>query len=152
MLARPQTHVPQQFHLLRNPAVRIGLLVGSGLSLALSGWIYLANRIPVFDRVSIERNLAAAAIMGVLAFIPVLSFFREPANLLISSLISWSILTASYGTLSMFFSALREWYSTFEVFMLGAVLYLIAATVSWIGRCIWKARSAHFEHPHHRAS
>lgn len=30
----------------------------------------------------------------------------------------------------MFFSALREWYSTFEVFMLGAVLYLIAATVS----------------------
>jgi hypothetical protein len=152
MLAHPQTHVPQQFHLLRNPAVRIGLLVGCGLSLALSGWIYLANRIPVFDRVSIERNLAAAAIMGVLAFIPVLSFFREPANLLISSLISWSILTASYGTLSMFFSALREWYSTFEVFMLGAVLYLIAATVSWIGRCIWKARSAHFEHPHHRAS
>ena len=138
MLARPQTHVRQQFHLLRNPAVRIGLLAGGGLSLAFSGWIYLANRIPVFDRVSIERNLAAAAIMGVLAFI--------------SSLISWSILTVTYWTLSMFFSALREWYSTFEVFMLGAVLYLIAATVSWIGRCIWKARSAHFEHPHHRAS
>jgi hypothetical protein len=152
MLARPQTHVPQQFHLLRNPAVRIGLLAGGGLSLAFSSWIYLANRIPVFDRVSIERNLAAAAIIGMLAFIPVLSFFREPANLLISSLISWSILTITYGTLSIFFSALREWYSTFEVFMLGAVLYLIAATVSWIGRCIWKARSAHFEHPHHRAS
>jgi len=152
MLARPQTHVPQQFHLLRNPAVRIGLLVGGGLSLAFSGWIYFANRISVFDRVSIERNLAAAAIMGVLAFIPVLGFFREPGNLLISSLISWSILTATYWTLSMFFSALRDWYSTFEVFMLGAVLYLIASTVSWIGRCIWKARSAHFEHPHHRAS
>jgi hypothetical protein len=100
----------------------------------------------------VERNLAAAAILGVLAFIPVLSFFREPASLLISSLISWSILTVSYWTLGIFFSALREWYSTFEVFMLGAVLYLIAATVSWIGRCIWKARSAHFEHPHHRAS
>jgi hypothetical protein len=27
--------------------------------------------------------------------------------------------------------------------MLGAVIYLIAATVSWIGTCIWKARSAH---------
>ena len=51
MLARPQTHVPQQFDLLRNPAVRIGLLAGGGLSLAFSGWIYLANRIPVFDRV-----------------------------------------------------------------------------------------------------
>ena len=152
MLARPQTHVPQQFHALRNSAVRIGLLAGGGLSLAFSGWIYLANRVPVFDRIPIERNLAAAAIMGVLAFIPVLSFFREPASLLISSLISWSILTGTYWTLGIFFSALREWYSPFEVFMLGAVLYLIAATVSWIGRCIWKARSAHFEHPHHRAS
>jgi hypothetical protein len=152
MLARPQTHVPQQFHLLRNSAVRIGLLAGGGLSLAFSGWIYLANRVPIFDRISVERNLAAAAIMGVLAFIPVLSFVREPANLLISSLISWSILTVTYWMLGLFFYALREWYSTFEVFMLGAVLYLIAATVSWIGRCIWKARSAHFERPHHRAS
>jgi hypothetical protein len=152
MLARPKTHAPQQFQVLRSSAVRIGLLAGGGLSLAFSGWIYLANRVSVFDRISVERNLAAAAIMGVLAFIPVLSFFREPASLLISSLISWSILTVTYWTLSMFFSALREWYSPFEVFMLGAVLYLIAATVSWIGRCIWKARSAHFEHPHHRAS
>src|ERR1700692_1754716 len=152
MLARPQTNVPQQFHLLRNSAVRIGLLFGAGLSFAFSGWIYLANRVPIFDRISVERNLAAAAILGVLAFIPVLGFFRAPASLLISSLISWSILTVTYWTLGIFFSALREWYSTFEVFMLGAVLYLIAATVSWIGRCIWKARSADFETPHHRAS
>ena len=154
MLARPQTRVPQQFQVFRNSAVRIGLLAGAGLSLAFSGWIYLANRVPIFDRISVERNLAAAAIMGVLAFIPVLSFLREPASLLISSLISWSILTITYWTLGIFFSALREWYSTFEVFTIGAVLYLIAATVSWIGRCIWKARSAHvehFEHPHHRA-
>ena len=152
MLARPQTNVPQQFHIFRSSAVRIGLVAGMGLSMAFSGWIYLANRVPIFERISVERNLAAAAIMGVLAFIPVLSFFREPANLLVSSLISWSILTFTYWMLGLFFSALREWYSTFEVFMLGAVLYLIAATVSWIGRCIWKARSAHFEHPHHRAS
>src|ERR1700726_1676293 len=110
MLARPQTHVPQQFHLFRNSAVRIGLLAGAGLSLAFSGWIYLANRVPIFDRISVERNLAAAAIMGVLAFIPVLSFFREPASLLISSLISWSILTVTDWTLSMGCSALREWY------------------------------------------
>jgi hypothetical protein len=152
MFVRPQSHMPQEFRVLRNSAVRIGLLAGAGLSLAFSGWIYLANRVPIFNRISIERNLAAAAIMAVLAFIPVLSFFREPASLLVSSLISWSILTVTYWALSIFFSALRDWYSTFEVFMLGAVLYLIAATISWIGRCIWKARSAHFEHPHHRAS
>ena len=66
--------------------MRIGLLAGAGLSLAFSGWIYLANRVPIFDRISIERNLAAAAILGVLAFIPVLSFFREPAGLLLQLL------------------------------------------------------------------
>lgn len=152
MLARPQTQAPPEFHAFRNSAVRIGLLVGGGLSWAFSGWIYLANRVPIFDRISVGRNLAAAAIMGVLAFLPVLSFFRSPANLLASSLISWSILTATYWLLGLFFSALREWYSTFEVFMLGAVLYLIAATICWIGACIWKARSARFEPPHHRAS
>jgi hypothetical protein len=150
MLARPQTRAHQPFHVLRNSAVRIGLLVGAGLSLALSGWIYLANRVPIFDSVPVERNLAAAAIIGFLAFIPVLRFFREPASLLISSLIAWSILSLTYRTLSIFFWTLRDWYSTFEVFMLGAVVYLIVATLSWIGICIWKARAAHLTPPRHR--
>jgi hypothetical protein len=150
MLARPQTRAHQPFRVLRNSAVRIGLLVGAGLSLALSGWIYLANRVPIFDSVPVERNLAAAAIIGFLAFIPVLRFFREPASLLISSLIAWSILSLTYRTLSIFFWTLRDWYSTFEVFMLGAVVYLIVATLSWIGICIWKARAAHLTPPRHR--
>src|SRR6202162_2372147 len=129
MLARPKTHGPPQFHAFRNSAVRIGLLAGGGLSLAFSGWIYLANRVPVFDRISVERNLAAAAIMGVLAFIPVLSFFREPASLLISSLISWTMLTVTYWMLGLFFYALREWYSTFEVFTIRAVFFFF---VWWV--------------------
>jgi hypothetical protein len=152
MLARSQIHEHQEFHAFRNSAVRIGLVVGVGLSLVLSGWIYLANRVPIFDRVSVERNLAAAAIIGLLAFLPVLRFFREPGSLLISSLLAWSILSLTYRTLSLFFWALRDWYSTFQVFMLGAVLYLIAATLSWLGTCIWKARAAHLTPPRHRAS
>lgn len=152
MLARPQIHEHQPIHALRNSAVRIGVVVGVGLSLALSGWIYLANRVPIFNRVSMERNLAAAAIIGLLAFIPVLRFFREPGSLLISSLIAWSILSLTYRTLSLFFWTLSDWYSTFQVFTLGAVLYLIAATLSWIGICIWKARAAHLPPPRHRAS
>src|ERR1700686_2426433 len=98
MLARPQTNVPQQFHLLRNSAVRIGLLAGAGLSRAFSGWIYLANRVPLFERLAVERSLGGAAILGVLAFIPLLSFFRDPPSLLISSLISWRVLTVTYST------------------------------------------------------
>lgn len=151
MLARPQTRVHQRPHLFRDSAVRIGLGVGVGLSLTLSGWIYLASLVRIFDRVSVERNLAAAALVAVLAFIPVLRFFRDPASLLISGLIAWSVFSLTYRTLSIFFWTLRDWYSTFEVFMIGAVLYLIVTTLSWIGTCIWKARAAHLSPPRHRA-
>jgi hypothetical protein len=153
MLARPPIRTHEPIHAFRNDAVRIGLLVGVGLSLSLTGWVYLANRVPIFDSIPVERNLAAAAILALMAFIPVLRFFRDPANLLFSSLLSWSILSLTYQTLGLFFWTLRDWYSTFEVFMLGAVVYLIVATLSWIGTCIWKARAAHLSgSTRHRAS
>jgi hypothetical protein len=150
MLARPQIREHRPSHVFRDSAVRVGLTVGAGLSLALYGWIYIAARVPIFDRVSVERNLATAAVIAALAFIPVLRFFRDPASLLISSLIAWSIFSLAYRTLSVFFWTLRDWYSTLEVFTIGAVLYLIVATLSWLGTCIWKARAAHLSPPRHR--
>jgi hypothetical protein len=149
MLTRPQIRAQQPFHIFKDSAVRTGVVVGVGLSLALSAWIYLANSLPIFNNISMERNLAATAIIGFLAFLPVLRFFREPGNLLISSLLAWSIFSLTYRTLSLFFWTLSDWYSTFQVFAIGAVLYLIAATLSWLGTCIWKARAAHFPPPRH---
>jgi len=151
MLARPQIHEHQPVHAFKHSAVRVGVIVGVGLSLALSGWIYLTNSVPMFDRVSVELNLAAASIIGLLSFFPVLRYFREPGNLLISSLLAWAILSLTYRTLSLFFWTLSDLFSTLQIFMLGALLYLIAATVSWIGTCIWKARAAHLAPPRHRA-
>ena len=149
MLTRPQVRTHQPLHLFRDSAVRTGVVVGVGLSLALSAWIYLANNLPVFNNISVERNLAAAATISFLAFLPVLRFFREPGKLLISSLLAWSIFSLTYRTLSIFFWTLSDWYSTFQVFMIGAVIYLIAATLSWIGTCIWKARAAYVPPPRH---
>jgi hypothetical protein len=149
MLTRPQIRTHQPLHLFRDSAVRTGVVVGVGLSLALSAWIYLANSLPIFNNISVERNLAAAAIIGCLAFLPVLRFFREPGNLLISSLVAWSIFSLTYRTLSLFYWTLSDWYSTFQVFIIGGVIYLIAATLSWIGTCIWKARAAHLPPPRH---
>lgn len=134
--------------MFRDSAVRTGVVVGVGLSLALSAWSYVANSFRIFNHISMERNLAAAAIISFLAFLPVLRFFREPGNLLISSLLAWSIFSLTYRTLSLFYWTLSDWYSTFQVFMIGAVIYLIVATLSWIGTCIWKARASHFP-PHH---
>lgn len=151
MLARPQIH-EHHSHAFRSSAVRIGMVVGVGLSLALTGWVYVANRVSIFDHVSFERNLVAAVLIGTVALFPVLRFIREPADLLVSSLVAWGILTLTYSTLSLFSWAIRDWFTTFQFFMLGAMLYLIATTLSWIGTCIWKARAAHLAPPHNRAS
>jgi hypothetical protein len=36
--------------------------------------------------------------------------------------------------------------------MLGAVVYMIVTTLSWIVATIWRAREAHASHPNHHAS
>jgi hypothetical protein len=151
MLARPQIHEHHSYD-FRSSAVRIGMVVGVGLSLALTGWVYVVNSISIFDRGSFERNLVAAVLIGTMALFPVLRFIREPGDLLVSSLVAWGILTLTYSTLSLFSWAIRDWFTTFQFFLLGALLYLIAATLSWIGTCIWKARAAHLAPPRHRAS
>jgi hypothetical protein len=151
MLARPQIHA-HHAHAFGSSAVRTGMVVGVGLSLALTGWVYVANGVSIFDRVSFERNLVAAVFIGTMALFPVLRFIREPGDLLVSSLVAWGILTLTYSTLSLFSWAIHDWFTTFQFFMLGTMLYLIAATISWIGTCIWKARAAHLAPPRHRAS
>ena len=152
MLVRPVTREPESFHAFQNSAVRYGLVLGAGLSLAFCAWIFIANRVPTFDRVSVERNLISAGLIAVLAFLPILRFFRDPARLLTSGLIAWTILSLVYRALSVFFWALSDSYSAFQIFMIGAVVYLIAATLSWLGTCIWKARDAHLHPPRHRVS
>ncbi|GAC1622476.1 MAG: hypothetical protein NVS9B13_15320 [Candidatus Acidiferrum sp.] len=137
--------------LFGDPAVRTGIYTGVGLGFTFSVWIILANRALFLERFALERNQAAAVLLGLLAVIPVLRFYRDPGKLLISSLIGWSILTFFYRLLCAFFGLLSEKYSTFHIFMLGAVLYMIVGTVSWVGTVIWRVRETHGSHFNHHA-
>ncbi len=92
------------------------------LSIVFSGWVIVANRVPFLDRFALARNLAAVAVLGLLALIPVLQFWRRPGNLLASSLIAWLILSLSYRILSMDFSDLEERFSAAQIFVLGVVV------------------------------
>ncbi|HEY2461885.1 MAG TPA: hypothetical protein VGI16_13830 [Candidatus Acidoferrum sp.] len=136
----------------RNSAVRTGVCTGVSLSLVFSAWLFVANRVPSFEHFALDRNLIAASVLGLIAFVPVLRFLRMPGNLLASSLISWSILTITYRILCIHFWSLGERYSASQIFILGCVVYMIIATVSWIGLCIWKARSSHAPHSNHHVS
>jgi Na+/melibiose symporter-like transporter len=75
-----------------------------------------------------------------------------PGHLLASSLVGWLIFSLGYGALCLIFRGLSNRLSTFQVFMMGAVVYMILTTLCWIVGTIWRAREAHESHPNHHAS
>ena len=140
------------FHSFRNVSVRIGIYVGVCLSVVLSGWVIVANRVPFLDRFALARNLAAVALLGLIALIPILRFWRSPGNLLTSSLLGWLILSLTYRAVCMDFHGLSGRFSAVQMFVLGAVIYLLVVTLSWIGTIIRRARAADETHPNHHLS
>ena len=152
MSMRTPSQVPQELALvLHNAGVRTGAFTGVALALAFATWLYAANRIPSLENVALERNLIAAIGLGLIAAIPVLRFLRAPGNLLVASLIAWSILSMTYRGLTLHFTRLAERYSAMQVFALGAVVFMILATLSWIGTCLWRLRGPHISHSNHES-
>ena len=102
-----------------------------------------------------ERNVAVVGVLCFLAMVPVLRFIRVPGNLLAASMVGWIIFSIAYRVLCLFFSKLNDgirWHSASLVFMLGAVVYMIFTTLSWIASIIRRAREADVPHQDHRAS
>jgi hypothetical protein len=122
------------------------------LSTAFSSWVIIANRVPVLDRFALLRNLVAVALLGLIALIPVVRFWRVPGNMLSSSLVGWLILSLTYRILSMDFSGLEGRFSAVQIFVLGTVIYLLVVTLSWLGTIIRRARAANESRPHHHPS
>jgi hypothetical protein len=152
MQVRPHLPGYRWFHVFRNAAIRSGVYVGVCLTLVFTAWVVIANHAPFLERFAMERNIAAAAVLCFLAAVPILRFLRLPGHLLASSLLGWLIFSISYRALCLIFYGLGNRLSTFHVFMLGAVVYMILTTLSWIVATIWRAREAHASHPNHHAS
>jgi len=149
-----RAHLPAygSFRVFRNASVRTGVYVGVLLSIVFSGWVVVANRVPVLERFALVRNLAAVAVLGLVAVIPVLRFWRMPGHLLSSSLIAWVFFSLSYRVLCMGFTRLAERFSVVLIFVLGAVLYMLVVTLSWIWTIIRRVRASHVSHPNHHPS
>jgi cytochrome bd-type quinol oxidase subunit 2 len=140
------------FHVFRNLAVRTGVYVGVCLTVVFAAWLVLANRVPFLERFALVRNICAGALLGLLAVVPILRFIFLPGYLLASSLVGWLLFSLSYWFFCLFFRELENRLSPFQVFMLGAVVYMIVTTICWIGTIIWKARASHVTHPNNHAS
>jgi uncharacterized membrane protein YvlD (DUF360 family) len=152
MLVHPHLPGYRWFHVFRNAAIRTGVYVGVCLTLVFTAWVLIANHAPFLERFALERNIAAAMILCFLAAVPIFRFLRFPGHLLASGLIAWLIFSLSYRALCTLFRGLSNRLSTFHVFMLGAVVYMILTTLCWIVATIWRARGAHDTHPNHHAS
>lgn len=138
---------------LPNAAIRTGVYTGVCLSLVFTTWLVIANQVPFLEHFALERNAAAAAVLCFLAAVPVLRFLRWPGNLLASGMIAWVIFSVVYRALCMIYHGLSNWHSTFQVFMEGAVVYMIFTTLSWIGTIIRRVRAAEVsQHKHTRAN
>ena len=152
MLVRPHLPGYSWFYIFRNAAIRTGVYVGVCLTLVFTAWLVIANHAPFLERFAQERLIAAAAVFGLLAAVPLFRFLRLPGHLLASSLLGWLIFSLSYRALCLIYRGLSNRLSAVHVFVLGAVVYMILTTLCWVVGVIWRAREAHESHPNHHAS
>jgi len=132
--------------ILRTRIVRTGVYTGVCLSVCFTVWVLVANRVPFLEPLAFARNTIAAGVLVLIASVPVMRFYREPAEMLGAAFIAWSLLTLTFRLLTIKFVLLDDTYSVFQIFMMGVVVYLIVATLAWLGTIIRRARASHISH------
>jgi hypothetical protein len=113
-------------------ALKLGLVIGAGLSGVAITWLLIANRLPALDPLAMIRNVAAGALVIILMLVPACRFRRHPSHLFACSITAWSILTLVYAVLQIPFPRLAARMGTFHFFMLGAVLLGLASALLWV--------------------
>jgi hypothetical protein len=131
--------------------VRTGVCAGVSMLLVFIAWLLVANRVPASENFALERNVVTASILAVLFMVPVVRFMWQAGRLLTATLAAWWIYSLGYRLLCIYFSALSERYTPMRVFILGSVVCMILATLSWIVTLVWRTRESHMA-SHHRVS
>jgi len=117
---------------VRNPALRLGVLLGicfSGVGLT---WLLLANRVPYLDQFAYERNLALAIAFGLLALVPTCRFMKSPGRSFLSSITACAILTATYSVAELRFPRLATRFTAFHLFVLGGMVLGLLSALAWV--------------------
>jgi uncharacterized membrane protein YvlD (DUF360 family) len=130
--------------------LRVGLYAGVALSILLTAWIFVANHVPFLEPYSRERNLTAATLMVLFALLPIVRYSNAPRALLAAGLVAWGILSFVYSLVCVFLPRLSAIRTPLQVLMLGALFYLISATVAWMVALVWKVRQSRSPHSHLR--
>jgi hypothetical protein len=148
MSIRENSPESAQLRAAQHAAFRTGVYVGVSLSVLLTTWIVVANRVALLEAFDRERNLAAAALIGLFTLIPVMRYMGAPRSLLVSGLVAWGMLSFVYRLLCLYFPNLSGIRTPTQVLMFGVLFYLISATVAWMVAVIWRVRQSNSSHSH----
>ena len=148
-MRRQETHFQDELTLAaHNSAIRTGMWSGISMAVVFIAWLFIANRMPASESFALERNVIAASILAILFIVPVVRFMWQAGRLLAASLTAWWIFSLVYRLLCVVFSGLPERYTPMRVFILGSVVCMILATLSWIVTVIWRTRASHMASHH----
>ena len=123
---------PRRKASVRNPALRLGLVLGACFSLVGLSWLVLANRVSYFDQFALERNLFLAIVFTALGLVPTGRFLKYPGKSLVCGITAWAILTATYSAMELYFQGLANRLSAFHLFVLGGVILGLLAAFTWV--------------------
>jgi hypothetical protein len=144
-----ETHLNDELNLaVHDSAVRTGVYAGVAMVLVFIAWLFVANRVTASAAFALERNVIAASLLAIVFMVPVLRFMWHAGRLLGSTLIAWWIFSLAYRLLCIGFSALPGRYTPMRVFILGSVVCMILATLSWVVTLVWRTRESHMASHH----
>lgn len=143
-MRRQETHFQDELSLAaHNCAIRTGMWSGISMAVVFIAWLFIANRMRASESFALERNVITASVLAILFMIPVVRFMWQAGRLLAASLTAWWIFSLVYRLVCIVFSGLPERYTPMRVFILGSVVCMILATLSWIVTVIWRTRESH---------
>lgn len=126
---------------VRNLTLRVGVLTGVYLSAVFLVWLLVANRLPFLERFALLRNWGAMGFFGLIMLVPIACFLRRPQQLFASGIVGWFLFVLFYRLMKVFFRGMEgRLKPTFQVFMLGAVIYGLVAVAAWVVLMAWEAR------------
>jgi hypothetical protein len=135
-----------------HPALWTGVCTGALLNVVMIAALVAADRFPRLEPYALERNAVSYSLFVLLLLLPVLRFMKRPKEMFVSGIVAWVIFSAGYNIAGLFFRDLFNILRTpLEVLTEGAVVYGVAAVLSWVVIMIVQARR-HSIAPRRRSS
>ena len=127
---------------LRNPTLRFGVLVGAYLTVILFASLLLANRVPPLERFANFRNALCVVPFALAAALPLWRCRDSATRLFVSGVTGWLIFSLMFWLAGAFFANLHSRFRRpIHAFLLGVVLYGLAAVVVWVIEMVRHART-----------